>query len=70
MLADPPSIDLRTTFQYFLNRALTQGRALDPGVPFGVDTRAAIDTVASEHPDASADHIACAYDAFQREHGC
>lgn len=35
----------------------------------GPDTVAAIDEVAYEHPDADADCIASAYDAFEREHG-
>ena len=35
----------------------------------GPDTVAAIREVAYEHPDADADCIAAAYDAFEREHG-
>jgi hypothetical protein len=35
----------------------------------GSQTWIAIDSVARAHPDATADDIAVAYDAFQREHG-
>jgi hypothetical protein len=35
----------------------------------GAQTWAAIDSVARAHPDATADDIAIACDAFEREHG-
>jgi hypothetical protein len=69
VLSETPSRDeLRRTFQELLNLALTRGRVtgccgLGPG------TRAAIDVVAYDHPDAEAECIAAAYDAFEREHG-
>lgn len=52
-----------------LNLALTRGRTPPPNSGLGPDTVAAIDKVAYEHPDADADCIAAAYDAFEREHG-
>jgi hypothetical protein len=70
VLSEPPSRDeLRTTFQGLLNLALTRGRATSGCCSLGLGTRAAIDVVAYEHPDAEADCIAAAYDAFDREHG-
>ena len=65
----PPADDLRTTFQGLLNLALTRGRATSGCCGLGPRTRAAIDVVAYDHPDAEADCIAAAYDAFEREHG-
>jgi hypothetical protein len=70
MLAEPPPRQsLRETFQELLNLALTRGRATREDSGLGPDTRAAIDAVAYDHPDAEADCIAEAYDAFHREHG-
>ena len=70
VLAEPPSPDeLRTTFQGLLNQALTRGRATRSNCGLGPCTLAAIDVVAYDHPDAEADCIAAAYDAFHREHG-
>ena len=70
MLAEPPPPDdLRTTFQLFLNLALTRGRSTPSSSGLGPDTLAAIDVVAHEHPYAEADCITAAYDAFNREHG-
>ena len=70
MLAEPPLPDeLRTTFQGLLNQALTRGRATRTNCGLGPGTLAAIDMVAYDHPDAEADCIAAAYDAFYREHG-
>ena len=68
MSTDPPD-DLRLTFQQFLNLALTRGRATSTCCGLGPGTSAAIDSVAYDHPDADADSIAAAYDAFDREHG-
>ena len=72
VLAEPPprEDDVRATFQGFLNLALTSGRATPTCSILGPNTLAAIDFVAYEHPDAAADCIAAAYDAFEREHGC
>ena len=68
--AEPPSPDeLRTTFQGLLNQALTRGRLTHTNCGLGPGTLAAIDVIAYDHPDAEADCIAAAYDAFYREHG-
>ena len=68
--AEPPSPDeLRTAFLGLLNQALTRGRAARTNCGLGPGTLAAIDMVAYDHPDAEADCIAAAYDAFYREHG-
>jgi hypothetical protein len=56
-------------FQRLLNLALTRGRGAPRCSGLGPDTSAAIDSVAYEHPDADADCIAAAYDAYEREHG-
>jgi hypothetical protein len=70
MLAEPPTPEeLRLTFQGLLNLALTRGRLTPPCCGLGPGTLAAINVVAFEHPDAEAELIADAYDAFQREHG-
>jgi hypothetical protein len=70
MLVEPPEPDeLRTTFQDLLNLALIRGRVTSNHSGLGPTTRAAIDVVALEHPDAEAEVIAEANDAFQREHG-
>ncbi len=60
---------LRELFQDSLNCAIAHGRPPSRWSGLGNDTRAAIDVVAKEHPEATADHIAYAYDAFAREHG-
>jgi hypothetical protein len=70
MSAEPPSPEqLRATFQRLLNLALTRGRAASGSCGLGPNTLAAINVVAYEHPDAEADRIAAAYDAFDHEHG-
>jgi hypothetical protein len=71
MLVEPPRSEalLRSTFQGLLNLALTRGRFTTSASALGPDTRAAIDAVAYDHPDAEAECIAAAYDAFEREHG-
>ena len=60
---------MRLRFEGLLNLALTQGSCAPSTSGLGPGTRAAIDSVARDHPDAEADQIADAYDAFQREHG-
>jgi len=52
-----------------LNLALTRGRVTSSSCGLGPNTLAAINVVAYEHPDAEADCIAAAYDAFDHEHG-
>jgi hypothetical protein len=70
VLSETPSRDeLRTTFQESLNLVLTHRRATSGCCGLGAGTRAAIDVVAYDHPDAEAECIAAAYDAFDREHG-
>jgi hypothetical protein len=70
MPAEPPRPDeLRTTFQRLLHLALTRGRVTSSNTGLGPATLAAIDAVAHEHPDAEAELIAAAYDAFRLEHG-
>jgi len=59
---------LRETFQKLLNLALTRGLTAPSHCGLGPHTVAAIDVVANDHPDAEADYIAAAYDAFGREH--
>ena len=61
-------VDLRSTFQESLNRAIAHGQRPSRWSGLGEMTRTAIDAVAREHPDATADHIADACDAFAREH--
>ena len=68
MVSEPAPEELRATFQRLLNLALTRGRATSGCCGLGTATRAAIDVVAYDHPDAEADCIAVAYDAFNREH--
>jgi hypothetical protein len=70
MSAETPSRQqLRATFQRLLNLALTRGRVTSSSCGLGPNTLAAINVVAYEHPDAEADCIAAAYDAFDHEHG-
>lgn len=72
VFAKPPSDDeLRISFQALLNRALTHGRAraAPRGYGLGPDTVAAIEAIAYDHPDAEAECIAAADNAFAREHG-
>ena len=61
--------DLRDAFQDSLNCAIAHGLRPSRWIGLGDETFSAIDAIAEEHPDATADHIACAYDAFVREHG-
>lgn len=68
MCAAPPPAELRRRFQQLLNVAIAEGRVPDSDAGFGPRTLAAITQVAREHPEATADQIASAYDAFRREH--
>ena len=61
--------DLRDAFQDSLNCAIAHGVRPSRWIGFGDETFTAIDAIAEEHPDAPADHIAGAYEAFAREHG-
>jgi hypothetical protein len=62
----PSRDELRTTFQALLNLALTRGCATSGCCGLGSVTRTAIDVVAYDHPDAEAECIEAAYDAFDR----
>ncbi len=61
--------DLRDAFQDSLNCAIAHGLRPSRWIGLGDETFTAIDAIAEEHPEATADHIAGAYDAFAREHG-
>ena len=61
--------DLRDAFQESLNCAIAHGMRPSRWIGLGDKTFTAIEAIAEEHPDATADHISCAYDAFAREHG-
>jgi hypothetical protein len=65
MEAEP---DLYGAFQDSLNCALVRGLRPSRWTGLGDETYTAIEVVAQEHPEATADHIADAYDAFAREH--
>ena len=65
----PTPQERRETFQRILNLALTRGRVVPSCSGLGPGTVAAIDEVANQHPDAGAECIAAAYDAFEHEHG-
>lgn len=69
MLSETPSEDPRWVFQNLLNSAIVDGRSPAVTATLGPQTSMAIDSVARAHPDASADDIAVAYEAFGREHG-
>lgn len=60
--------DLRDTFQESLNSAIAHGLRPSRWIGLGEGTFGAIDVIAREHPDATVDRIADAYDAFDREH--
>ena len=59
--------DLRDAFQESLNCAIAHGLRPSRWIGLGDKTFTAIESIAEEHPDATADHIAGAYDAFARE---
>jgi hypothetical protein len=68
MLAEPPAPEqLRSIFQGLLNPALTRGLVTPSSCGLGPNTLAAMNVVAYDHPDAEADCIAAAYDAFAHE---
>jgi hypothetical protein len=62
------SAELRERFQDALHNAITRGRNPLGELGFGPRTQAAVRLAAAEHPDAGADLIADAYDAFAQEH--
>jgi hypothetical protein len=67
MFEEPANLVDRT-FRDLLNQAITGGRRPRRTAILGPATWAAIDVLAHEHPDATAHHLAAAYDAFQSEH--
>jgi hypothetical protein len=58
---------LLSLFRRSLNEAIVSGRFPDKDTPLGAYTVVAIRAVAIEHPAATPDLIASAYDAFLRE---
>jgi hypothetical protein len=62
-----PSDALRAAFDDALLRAVTEGRMPPRYYEFGPLTWSAIVAIASEHPEASAELIANAFDSFERE---
>jgi len=63
----PPS-ELQQRFLIALNNAITRGRAPGHDTGLGPRTLAAMTLVAQDHPDATAELIADAYDTFNGEH--
>jgi hypothetical protein len=61
--------ELHQRFCRLLHHALAQGGTPDERTGLGPRTRAAVARVAREHPEATVDLIADAYDAFHLEHG-
>jgi hypothetical protein len=60
--------ELRRRFQNALNCAITLGQVPTRGHGLGPHTFMAVAMVAQDHPDATPELIADAYDAFHREH--
>lgn len=67
--SDPNVAGLRQRFESALITALVGGQPPHGATGLEPHTVAAVTLVAAEHPDATADVIAQAYDAFCREHG-
>lgn len=55
-------------FRASLNGAIAHGLRPSRWIGLGDQTCTALEAIAREHPDATVDHIADAYDAFDREH--
>lgn len=68
MCAEPLLTELGQRFQGLLNAALTKGIAPPDRSGLGPRTMDAVAVVACEHPEATAEHIAHAYDMFLTEH--
>ena len=60
--------DARRDFQAALNSAIAAGTRPTSDSGLSKRTRAAVDDVATAHPDASADDIAYACDVFDGDH--
>jgi hypothetical protein len=69
VVTEVPTHDPRADLQTALNAALIHGQMVSTSTHLGPHTSTAIDAVARAHPDATAEEIALAYDAFAREHG-
>ncbi len=63
------SDDVHEAFSASLNAAIAHGLRPSRWTGLGEQTCSALEAIAREHPDATVDHIADAYDAFDREHG-
>ena len=68
MCAAPSPAELRQRFQQLLNAAIADGHVPDSDAGLGPRTLAAITQVSREHPEATADQIASAHDAFRHDH--
>lgn len=68
MDAESPPAELQKRFLIALNNAITRGRAPGHDTGLGPHTLAAMTLVAQDHPDATAELIADAYDTFNSEH--
>jgi hypothetical protein len=66
--AEPQPSELQQRFQTALNNAIARGRVPTPDTGLGPRTFTAVTAVAHDHPDATAQLIASAYDAFHHEH--
>jgi hypothetical protein len=56
------------TFHELLTAAITHGRRPQHTTAVGPTCWVAIDVLAREHPDATPEHVAAAYDAFAIDH--
>jgi hypothetical protein len=66
---DSATAGARSAFELALIHAITEGRLPGESADLGVHTSAAIEAIAREHPEAAAQLISGAYDAFQSEYG-
>ncbi|MEN3225246.1 hypothetical protein PUR22_30885 [Mycolicibacterium porcinum] len=60
--------ELQQRFLIALNDAITRGRSPGHDIGLGLQTLAEMTLVAQSHPDATAEHLAEAYDTFNSEH--
>lgn len=68
MRPDHPPTDLRERFQDALHVALITGSPPPRSMGLGPQSLAAVTLIAAEHPYATAEDIAAAFDAFLNEH--
>jgi hypothetical protein len=69
MSAEPASEHHRQTFEDLRHRAIVCGQRPSDTTTLGPATAYAIDMVARAHPEATAEQIMDAYDAFRLERG-